>query len=540
MSFPTETVLAFLGGSGFFWLLLAGLVLSLGLGRYAWRHGPTASADGTRDVWLGAAAMLACFLAWAVFSTLFHLGKLPPKLWMAPFDRLFVIGCLVALGWALTSTRPGAAQWRRFLTAGLVATVLAYAAWAPLWAREFHSRPWLVTDPTGLTRVWDAWQVVLALAVVVAVMRRTRRAPGWVLGALVGLIAASVLELIVPLSPVFPAWSRMGTLVAGTFFVGAAVTQVMDPPFGTASLRWPTRLPRIFGTPRLALHSALAATARDRERTSRDIARALNALEAQGTTLTTISRNVASLDKRVGTLEAALLETDRHSAGAVDPALVGSLTEALRAPMTMILGYSDLLTRGAGLTDEQLERFLQRIDANLARMHVMLGNLLTVVDASSVASVGNGSTTDSVDIASAVEKAVRRAQPQLAEKGLKVNQDVAAALAPALSDPEATGRIFDNLLVNACQRSPQGGDLSIHAAIREDQLGARAMVISVHDRGSQLEGGAGAIEIDDAASTPVALKIAGLFARLQGGRVWAESDPLGARFFVRLPVASEG
>jgi two-component sensor histidine kinase len=66
----------------------------------------------------------------------------------------------------------------------------------------------------------------------------------------------------------------------------------------------------------------------------------------------------------------------------------------------------------------------------------------------------------------------------------------------------------------------------------------RAVVISVHDRGTQPSGTTlGVMEIDDTADPPpVGLTIVRLLAEQQGGKAWAESDPHGARFHVRLPV----
>jgi signal transduction histidine kinase len=211
-----------------------------------------------------------------------------------------------------------------------------------------------------------------------------------------------------------------------------------------------------------------------------------------------------------------------------------ALAAALKAPMTSILGYSDLLARGGGLTDDQVERFLQRIDANLARMQVMLSNLMTVLalDGERMAL-----SPEAVDVEQAVQAGVGRAQAQFQEKALVVNFALDAPLPPVSADPGALAQIIDNLLVNAAQRSPQGGDVTVSVATREDLGGRHGMVIAVHDRGAQLSGaGQGVIEIDAGGSESVGLTITRLLAEQQGGRAWAESDPLGTRFHVRLPL----
>ncbi|MFN2115639.1 MAG: ATP-binding protein, partial [Anaerolineae bacterium] len=211
--------------------------------------------------------------------------------------------------------------------------------------------------------------------------------------------------------------------------------------------------------------------------------------------------------------------------------LVPELTDALRAPMSSILGYSDLLTSGSGVPEEQLGRFLHRIDANLARMQVMLGNLLTVIEIDD-----EDIRSEPVDVQQVVETAVGRARAQFEEKGLGVRCDLAEQLPPALAEPEALQQIVDNLLVNAAIRSPQGGDVTVGAEIRAAG-DAESIVISVHDRGVSVTGaGSGAVEIDGSDSAPVALRIVRLLAARQGGGAWVESDRHGARFYVRLPV----
>jgi signal transduction histidine kinase len=885
LSPPTEAVLNFLGGSGFLWSLLIALAVSLGLAAYAWRRTASVAA---RDLSVAAGGLFGCLVIWTTFNSVFRIGQLPRELWMGPFDRLVGVACLIVLGWALTATHPDVRRWRRFLGAGLVATVLAYAGWAPLWAREFHLRPWLMSDPTGLSRAWDAWSVALAIAVGVAVFRRAPRPGAWLAGVFGGLALGSLFELMMPLSVVFPAWSRLGTLFVGALFVGAAVVQVADlvnaplsrltgrgAPAGTSArsawrpagrpdegesivdlglgvepdvladqalrlvaarmgatpafiglltsagdldvrvLGGPGREPRRLGAlpladlptlaralnegrislrsnrlapdlqrlyglvtapdgavllQRIGAHRGLGVLVAGRPRapweahhqvtlaaiargvaagveagdTARagtsEVDRALGALEAQATAVTRLSRSVDGLARRVGELESvvtylqpgpgatasaggppaptplvpglapgevepvpvapvprapepvvteavvteavateppvveAVTPAARPAAGpgdrAVDTAprggearardemndrvpryeralerlpwgvvvvdaggtvafanstaaamlhlaaitpgapasavfpdadrieialhrarqralssgtgevrpvevrfespllrveleplcdptlgylgavavvdhgastrmtadddLVRALSEALRTPMTMILGYSDLLTRGTGLNEEHLERFLQRIDANLARMQVMLGNLLTVIELDRVGTAMPA--PQPVDVAQVLQNAVARAKAQFAEKALVVRLDIDGPLPPASADPAALQQIVDNLLINAALRSPQGGDITVALKVRED-LDNRAVVISVHDRGTQVGGATtGVVEIDETGTTPVSLRVVRLLTTRQGGRAWAETDRRGARFFVRLPV----
>jgi signal transduction histidine kinase len=216
--------------------------------------------------------------------------------------------------------------------------------------------------------------------------------------------------------------------------------------------------------------------------------------------------------------------------------MVAALTEALRAPMTSILGYSELLGRMSTLSEDQIQRYLRRIDANLGRMRVMLDNLLAALELARTAERPTAHP-EPVDIEAAVRSAIGRSQPQFGEKAVTVSLAVNGPLPQASADRQALDQIMDNLLAQAAHRSPQGGDVVVAANIRDDGAGQRAVVITVHDRGNPLaEGSTGVLEIDDGPRRPMALTVVRWLAERQGGRAWAESDAQGARFHVRLPV----
>lgn len=709
-----------MSGTGYRLVLLIALLAAAWVGWQAWRSTLSASA---RVVWLGAVSVLGCLGVWFLFGGLARLAGLDARLWAAPLDRLLGVALLVTLGWTLGVPGLAGRRWRLFLACGLAAASLAYLGWAPTWAQAFQQDPGLARDTTGMARAWDGWQLVLALAVGVAVLRAPRT-PRWALAVVAGLGLGAFLELIVPLSATVPAWSRLGTLVAGGFLVAAAATQ--------AGGLWPTALarpgrlqprraprdlpPRPVGPAAAAAGVAVATEATLAAPAADPLDRVLGELDRQGKTLVGLAAAIDGLAGRLDALEgstdapalmpapealapptgalsfdepaAATVTTEgpserdltvaavaaleagqgalpahtaapRREASASSPAsdpalytraaryeqaiaqlpwgvvvadaddrvalanataghllhartpqpgqpvtalfpsherigyalhqarrrelatdgaleiefdapslrvevapltdpvvgylgtvlvlhnrstavdgvtgaLVPALAEALRAPMTSILGYSELLNRMTSLSEDQVQRFLQRIDANLSRMQVMLGNLLTVM---SLLDSDVPRAMEPVDVEAAVRGAVDRALPQFGEKGLVVNVALDSPLPTASADPRAFTQIMDNLLAQAALRSPQGGDVTVEAAARDDGAGQRAVVISVRDRGNPLAGaGSGMVEIDEGASRQVALTVVRLLAERQGGRAWAESDARGARFHVRLPV----
>ncbi|MCB0218036.1 MAG: PAS domain-containing sensor histidine kinase [Chloroflexi bacterium] len=215
--------------------------------------------------------------------------------------------------------------------------------------------------------------------------------------------------------------------------------------------------------------------------------------------------------------------------------LVPDLGEALRAPVNSILGYSQLLRSGSTLAEAQVQRYLERIDANLARMQVMLGNVSTVLQAEHPGS----RSSSALDLTALVRQAVERAQPQLDQKGLRAEQTVDPRLASVEGQPEVVAQILDNLLLHAARRSPHGADLRIEIVALPGQPGPRAR-LTVQDRGpTPGEVGRGQpveIAVEDA-HFALELRMVALLTRLNGGRVRVERHPLGSLVSVDLPEA---
>ncbi len=223
----------------------------------------------------------------------------------------------------------------------------------------------------------------------------------------------------------------------------------------------------------------------------------------------------------------ALLALLARPAAALDPAglaLVPELLEAIRAPITSIKGYSHLIQGGQTmLTGQgQVERYLERIDANLSMVKVMLRNLGKVL-ALEPATAAAGEEPP-LNVADSLAAACERAGALLHDKGLSI---VPAALPlPSLRlDPAILDLVLDNLLLHAVHRSPLGGDIQLKAHLAEEGL-----VLAVLDRGRPREETGAPPEpaprLDDPA-TPTELKVAFYLSRRAEGRVWLEQAEEG-------------
>jgi len=230
----------------------------------------------------------------------------------------------------------------------------------------------------------------------------------------------------------------------------------------------------------------------------------------------------------------AVLGTDPGSLDTASLALVPELIEALGAPITSIMGYSHLIRQGKGVFqgEGQLERYLERIDANLSHLKVTLANLAMVLDGGGDA-WEHSQAGEPLDLADRLDQAMERMQHQLREKGLRAER-IGEAPGGLLGDGAVVDLLLDNLLVHAIQRSPMGGDLQV--AARGD---GERLVLEVQDRGRVPEGGGlppeQPVSLSDA-TVGVELKAAQLLAARQGGQVWLRPEEGGLRGCASLRV----
>jgi NtrC-family two-component system sensor histidine kinase KinB len=229
----------------------------------------------------------------------------------------------------------------------------------------------------------------------------------------------------------------------------------------------------------------------------------------------------------------ALLHRQTTIPGPNAARLMPNITSGLKAPMASIAGYCDLVRRGA-VKEDQVDRLMGRIDANLSRLRTMLANLMTAVEYDEEA---EARPSAAVDVAEAIRAAVERSRAQFEEKGVQLEVDIGTPIPPASVDPRALARILDNLLMSGAQRSPQGARVMLRAQLTEPAQGRKEIAVSISDAGPALAGSLlGAIELDAGRGEAVGLSIARLLAEHQGARAWAESDPRGTHFHLRLPI----
>lgn len=578
-------------------LLLLPLAIACGLGWAVWRQRQSQAA---RAVAQAAGILLVGLLVWLTFATPMAARAIDPALWAPPLDRLLAVTCVIALAWLWIKPAPQRTRrWRALLATGLALTLLAYLIWAPAWANAWRDDPLgaASTRVVGFRRVWDLWFLILAAMLAGLLAWRPPRAPRWRIAAAACLASGGLIEVLAAFSGTYlPVWSRLGIAAAGCCVIAAGVRLAVELPAEEAApLQAAVAEPPVEGaTPpvdggtdgpatdldlrqavallaaRVARIEAGAVDRADGGETGSTIEASVgspsNGAPPQGSAGTAvIGNNGAQAGRPSDSPEVAAItapeiearppwappepprpvEPTTRAPASVALALIPEIVVALQAPMDKIQSYRDLLARGGGLREEQVSRYLHRIDANLVRLQVILDTLVSLLALGSPAQPGAPSPTSSaIPVAPVLQTALDRAGPELREKGLAVRLAIDEPLQPAAVDPGSLARIVDNLLVNASRRSPQGGEITLGAGYAlEPDSGQGSLLISVHDWGARVgEVGAGGGEIDPTGDREAALdlKVVRLFAQQQGGRFWAENRAAGAGFFVSLPDGRSG
>jgi signal transduction histidine kinase len=216
--------------------------------------------------------------------------------------------------------------------------------------------------------------------------------------------------------------------------------------------------------------------------------------------------------------------------------LVGDVAHELRTPLTTLDGYLEGLQDGVVAAAPETWTLLRRETARLTRLVDDLQDLWRAEARQLPLRM------ESVDVAMVIADAVERARPAAATRGIEIAVEVAGPLI-AQADRDRVAQILGNYLSNALRYAPEGTNVVIEAAARDE------VTVSVTDVGSGLtpEQQTQVFErfyrIDPSRSRAlggagIGLAISRALAAAMDGRTWATSDGLGrgSTFHLSLPA----
>ncbi len=233
---------------------------------------------------------------------------------------------------------------------------------------------------------------------------------------------------------------------------------------------------------------------------------------------------------------------------------VSFVSHELKTPMTSILGYSDILVKGAvGPVNESQVQFLNVIRSNVDRMTVLVGDL---ADVSRIEAGRLRLDFKAVSVSEVVEEVVESAQTQLEEKELTLTLHVPDDLSPVWADRTRLIQVLTNMVSNAYKYTHKGKQVAIHVeqvTNQWDPEGAPQVVhVAVEDNGIGIspEDQANIFQkffrspdhqARESPGTGLGLNITKNLVEMQGGRIWFESEfRQGTTFHFTVPVAETG
>jgi two-component system OmpR family sensor kinase len=208
----------------------------------------------------------------------------------------------------------------------------------------------------------------------------------------------------------------------------------------------------------------------------------------------------------------------------------------LRTPLASIRGYSELYRIGAAREPAEVERAMDRIEAESARMGGLVDDLLTLARVDEVREPAR----EPLDLRELLEDVRDDARAAAPERQISLNPTGPVAIE---ADGDALRRVFANLLRNAVVHTPEGTPVELTL----EKTDAWATV-KVQDHGPGLPPGDPNAVFErfwrdseargrDDGGAGLGLAIAAALVNAHGGRIEAENPAGGgALFTVQLPL----
>ena len=232
--------------------------------------------------------------------------------------------------------------------------------------------------------------------------------------------------------------------------------------------------------------------------------------------------------------------------------LIAALSHELRAPLTTVKGYAELISLGmmGEYSSEQI-RTHQLILSGAERMVEVLDNAIQITMTSRHRTIAK---FEEVDVTKVINEALRQITPLTQVRELQLIREIKTELPLIAADRKHLLIILDNLLSNACRFTPSGGRVTLRAwtgSAGENNMSQPHVIVSVADSGvgipkeelgrifrpfHQLENQG----LDEESGMGMGLAVVKDLVELHHGQVWVESTVgVGSMFQVALPISQE-
>ncbi len=234
---------------------------------------------------------------------------------------------------------------------------------------------------------------------------------------------------------------------------------------------------------------------------------------------------------------------------------LANMSHELRTPLNAIVGFSELLETGVGgeLTDKQ-KRYIANIHSSGGHLLTLINDILDLSKVEAGVLDFNPERFIVADALANVESLIRGYAPR---KQLDISFEIEDSLSTMLADQTRFKQILYNILSNAVKFTPEGGKVTLRAAMLNDpgkipqtsELPAGAyLMVSVQDNGIGVPAGDhdkvwGEFRQVDSSyarkqeGTGLGMALTRRLVEMQGGRIWLESERgKGSTFHFVLPL----
>jgi two-component system OmpR family sensor kinase len=284
------------------------------------------------------------------------------------------------------------------------------------------------------------------------------------------------------------------------------------------------------------------------ERTAKAIAAGdLSQRVPEGDERTEVGRLSAALNGMLARIERAFRaqqESEERARGSAERMrrFVADASHELRTPLTSIRGFAELYRQGAVSEPADVTRLMQRIEAEGARMGLLVEDLLLLARLDQQRPL----TIVPVDLAEVAGDAVHDAQAVQPDRPISLRLDESLTEVPVVLGDEARLRqVVGNLVTNALTHTPAAARVTVTLA--EDPGSPDVVVLQVADEGPGMAGEhaehvferfyrADTARTRAAGGTGLGLSIVASLVAAHGGTVdLVTAEGQGAVFTVRLP-----
>jgi signal transduction histidine kinase len=245
----------------------------------------------------------------------------------------------------------------------------------------------------------------------------------------------------------------------------------------------------------------------------------------------------ADLDRKVDELAQANMAL--YDSNRLKSDFLATMSHELRTPLNSILGFSDVLLSGNGLTDKQ-QRWLGNIKSSGEKLLALINDIL---DLAKIEAGKMQVRVEEFSVYDVCEGLLNMFRPMAEKKNIDLRGQIDPAVPALRQDVTKLQQILQNLLSNAIKFTPEGGRVLLKA--EADPL---HVTLTVTDTGVGIAPEeqelvfekfrqAGNPLTREHAGTGLGLSIVRELAKLLGGEVMLRSElGRGSTFTVRLPL----